>query len=241
MYRILDVDCTIETLRVLNQRIEERFPDSGLSRVCKEVHLIARETKERILWTGKRLTSIWVAVVIVVACTIAGLGYMFETSLPDDNAAKHSFEEIDAAANVLILSGAFLFWLTSLESRIKRRRLLSSLHDLRSVSHVVDMHQLTKDPSQLLTTAEGQTQSSPRRSLTAFELTRYLDYCSELLSLVAKLAALYAQTSSDGIVLQAVNDVEQLTTSLNRMIWQKIMMLDNDVDELAKKQPLSPR
>jgi len=72
-------------------------------------------------------------------------------------------------------------------------------------------------------------------------LTRYLDYCSELLSLVAKLAALYAQTSSDGIVLQAVNDVEQLTTSLNRMIWQKIMMLDNDVDELAKKQPLGPR
>jgi hypothetical protein len=60
-------------------------------------------------------------------------------------------------------------------------------------------------------------------------LTRYLDYCSELLSLVGKLAALYAQSTSDPVVLQAVNDIEQLTNGLARKIWQKIMMLDDDV------------
>ena len=31
--------------------------------------------------------------------------------------------------------------------------------------------------------------SSPKRLLSPFELTRYLDYCSEMLSLAAKVAA----------------------------------------------------
>ena len=34
------------------------------------------------------------------------------------------------------------------------------------------------------------TESSPRSSLTSFELFRYLDYCSELLAHVGKLGAL---------------------------------------------------
>ena len=40
--------------------------------------------------------------------------------------------------------------------------------------------------------------------MTPFELTRYLDYCSEMLSLTAKIAALYAQSSSDAVVIDAV-------------------------------------
>ena len=99
--------------------------------------------------------------------------------------------------------------------------------------HVIDMHQLTKDPSQLINSAEQRTASSPARSLTPFQLTRYLDYCSELLSLVGKLAALYAQSTSDPVVLQAVNDIEQLTNGLSRKIWQKIMMLDDDIPATA--------
>lgn len=63
-------------------------------------------------------------------------------------------EELDAGFNVLILFGASLFFLLSLESRIKRHHILQALHELRSISHVIDMHQLTKDPSQLLGSAE---------------------------------------------------------------------------------------
>ena len=62
--------------------------------------------------------------------------------------------------------------------------------------------------------------------LTPFELTRYLDYCSEMLALLSKLAALHTQHFNDPVTLEAVNDVENLTQGLARTIWQKIMILD---------------
>ena len=87
------------------------------------------------------------------------------------------------------------------------------------------MHQLTKDPDQLLASTTA-TASSPERSLTRQELGRYLDYCSELLSLTGKLAALYAERLGDPVILQSVDQVEDLTTGLSNKIWQKIMILD---------------
>jgi hypothetical protein len=59
-------------------------------------------------------------------------------------------------------------------------------------------------------------------------LGRYLDYCSEMLSLVGKLAALYVQKFDDPVALAAVNEVEDLTTGLSRKIWQKIMIINSD-------------
>ena len=60
----------------------------------------------------------------------------------------------------------------------------------------------------------------------SFELGRYLDYCSELLSLSAKGAAVIAQRFDDPPVLAAVNEIEALTSGLSRKIWQKLMILD---------------
>jgi hypothetical protein len=58
------------------------------------------------------------------------------------------------------------------------------LHRLRSIAHVVDMHQLTKDPDFALRST-APTAASPERTLSQSELARYLDYCSELLASVA--------------------------------------------------------
>ena len=98
------------------------------------------------------------------------------------------------------------------------------LHQLRSVAHVVDMHQLTKDPELVLNPIEA-TDSSPVRTLSRDQLERYLDYCAELLALTSKLAALHAQRLQDPVVLEAVNDLENLTSDLARKIWQKITIL----------------
>ena len=57
-------------------------------------------------------------------------------------------------------------------------------------------------------------------------MLRYLDYCSEMLSITGKLAALFAQSVNDEVVIEAVNDVETLGSNLSRKIWQKITMLD---------------
>jgi hypothetical protein len=60
------------------------------------------------------------------------------------------------------------------------------------------------------------------RQLDHIELVRYLDYCSEMLSLAAKVAAVYAQSTRDPTVVAASSDLQQLTANLSSKIWQKI-------------------
>lgn len=238
MYRKLDPQKTIATLKTLANRIDERFPGASLNGVCKDLSAIAEETCGRIAWVSRPYKAIRLAVILVIAAA-AGLGwFVIQPILANQD--KFSLEELDAGTNTIVVTGAALFFLFSLESRMKRARVLHAIDELRAVSHVIDMHQLTKDPSQLLSTGGKRTKSSPQRTLTPFQLTRYLDYCSEMLSLVGKLAALYAQSTSDSVVLQAVNDIETLTNGISRKIWQKIMILDDDLDEEAARENRVP-
>jgi len=96
------------------------------------------------------------------------------------------------------------------------------------------MHQLTKDPERLMSPRED-TPSSPERVMSAPELGRYLDYCSELLALTSKIAALFVQQFNDPVVLSTVNEVETLVTGLSGKIWQKITLLDR-----PSPSPVSP-
>ncbi len=61
-----------------------------------------------------------------------------------------------------------------------------------------------------------------------------------MLSLIGKLAALYAQSIPDSVVMQAVNDIETLTNGLSRSIWQKIMILDDDLHRNPSASPDEP-
>ena len=63
------------------------------------------------------------------------------------------------------------------------------------------------------------------REMAVEDLESYLDYCSEMLSIVSKLAALYAQNLDDAVVLSAVDEVEGLASRLSSKIWQKIIIL----------------
>ena len=103
-----------------------------------------------------------------------------------------------------VFVGIAIWFFLSLESRLKRRRALRAVHELRSIAHIVDMHQLTKDPERL-SSSEPDTASSPVRELSREQLGRYLDYCSELLSVTSKLAALYVQYSNDPVVLDTAH------------------------------------
>jgi hypothetical protein len=102
---------------------------------------------------------------------------------------------------------------------------LRAIRELRSISHVIDMHQLTKDPH-VVRHPGSDTASSPVRELSGFDLCRYLDYCSELLSIVGKLGALYGERLNDGVVLGAVDEIQDLTIGLTHKIWQKIALVD---------------
>ena len=132
----------------------------------------------------------------------------------------------EPGATSIVLLAIGVYSTITLETRFKRRATLRALYRLRSIIHIVDMHQLTKDPEFALWPAGTATASSPRRTLTRFELVRYLDYCSEMFALSSKVAALYAEHLHDAVVLEAVNDIESLAAGLSNKVWQKIMILE---------------
>lgn len=225
-YRTLDKDRIIATATLLEKRIGERFPDSSLRNVAKELVALASDIGERTAELEKPI--VWLRVVTVLA--VAGAAAMFAmvgTVLSFDRISTGAFDFVqglEASLNTLVFAGVGFWTLVTLEERFKRKRALDGLHALRSVIHIIDMHQLTKDPA-VLQAGFKPTKSSPSRTLTRAELTRYLDYCSELLSITGKLAALYAQALNDAVVVDAVNDIENLGTNLSRKIWQKIMLV----------------
>ncbi|HYG80093.1 MAG TPA: hypothetical protein VD861_06880, partial [Pyrinomonadaceae bacterium] len=217
----------VGTIETLCRRIDERFPDSGLRKVCRELLTVAGESQERSAWIARphralRLVT-WLLVGLIVLAMAAVLA---NSAWPRGGFDLIALVQVsEAGLNVTILLGAAVLFLATVEVRIKRGRALKAIHELRALAHVIDMHQLTKDPERLLPRGK-QTPSSPKQSLRAPELIRYLDYCSEMLSLIGKLAALYVQKFDDPVALAAVNEVEELTTGLSRKIWQKIMILN---------------
>jgi len=227
-YRSLDPHKVIATISALQKRITERFPGAGLGEVCAELNAIAQHNSARAEAIGRRniplralvfallVGGMWLLVRIAMLITVS-------TSATADNVYS-VLQGVEAAMNIIALMGATLFFLITIEDRLKRRRALTALHELRSIVHVIDMHQLTKDPT-TLTEGGADTESSPKRTMSAYDLGRYLDYCSEMLSLIAKVAALYAQSSKDSVVIAAASDIGQITTNLSNKIWQKITLV----------------
>ena len=226
-YRTLDVEAILETVRRLERRISERFPSSSLLSVCHELVKLAQDVQERAKAIAAPNVALRASVYIIILAGVVGLLIIaFSVKFQIGSAELLSvLQAVEAAANIVVLLGAALFFLISLETRFKRNRSLRDLNVFRSIAHVIDMHQLTKDPSSVLA-GDHATASSPERTMTPFELTRYLDYCSEMLSLTSKLAAVYAQNLPDPVVIDAVYDIESLTTDLSQKIWQKITIVD---------------
>lgn len=230
VYRELDPERISETSAILQRRIEERFPNSGLSRIAGELTLVAKAAEQVSAWLARPIIWLRFAVALGVAILaflvlaallsvrldLAGIGFL------------ESAQGVEAAVNDLVFVAIAIYFLLGVEARLKRARALKELHVLRSMAHVVDMHQLTKDPERLTQGERGgsDTASSPRRDMTSFQLTRYLDYSSELLAILSKVAAIYVQRFNDAETLRAAGDIEDLTVGLSRNIWQKIMILD---------------
>jgi hypothetical protein len=230
MYQSLDAQRIVETSQSLHQRIAERFPGSGLSRVAQELLEVSERAAAISRWLAKPHRALRIlagAGIVALVGVVVGAVCSVEVK-PAFSSIAELLQGLDAALNEIVALGLTVFFLVTLENRLKRRRALKAIHVLRSMAHIIDMHQLTKDPERTLD-RKRDTVSSPKRPLTPFELIRYLDYCSELLSILSKIAALYVQKFDDPVTLSAVNDVEELTNGLSRKIWQKIMILDRVV------------
>ncbi len=223
---LLHADQIVLTIERLIARIAERFPGSGLGSVGSRLLSIANQAASRAEWIERPIYSLRIASALLVLLILAGIAATFvNLKIPEGGIGVMEFIQVlEAGINDVVLIGAGIFFLTTFENRLKRKRALEALHELRSVAHIIDMHQLTKDPEHSLGRATS-TPSSPKGHMEPGDLARYLDYCSEMLSLTGKIAALYAQTFQDSVAMAAVNEIEDLTTGLARKIWQKLMVL----------------
>lgn len=225
-YLKLDAAELMDTIETLRRRIEERFPGSGLGQVCGQLVATARAGSERAAEIARPIRPLRVASGALAVLLVVGIALIMTVLRPrmGEFELGQFIQALEASLNALVLIGAAIFFLVTAETRIKRRRALSALHELRAIAHIIDMHQLTKDPERAVGEAPD-TESSPQRTLTKVELGRYLDYCSEMLSLTGKVAALYVQGFDDDVALRAVNEIEDLTTGLSQKVWQKMMIL----------------
>jgi xanthine dehydrogenase molybdopterin-binding subunit B len=239
-------DRIVATIELLGQRIEERFPDTGLRNVCEDVLAIAKNMETRTAWIGRpviwlRITT-WLVVVAVIAIVVGPIVWVVMNSNDSNPLVVDGLAEViqltEAGINDVVLIGAAIFFVLTLETRYKRQRALQALHEIRSIAHVIDMHQLTKDPHRILgNETYKQTTLSPKLEMSRFELHRYLDYCSEMLALLGKIAAVYVQEFDDGVALASAAEIETLTTGLSRKIWQKIAILatvEQDADDAPR-------
>lgn len=219
MYETLSPDRIVETIARLRARIDEAFPESGLGRVCGELLAAAQAAQARAAQLTAPNWPLRIGVSIVVLGGIAAQIAALQVLHPERIEADIGFlSTLEAGTNLLLLSGGAVWFLLSIEERIKRRRALDALHRLRSLAHIVDMHQLTKDPTLLM-------RDDAPRPMNRDQLVRYLDGCADMLALIGKLAALHAERMRDPVVMDTVTEIESLTTDLARKIWQKIVMI----------------
>ncbi len=227
----------VKTINTLEGRIEERFPDSSLRKVCHELAEVSERMVERSAWIGKPILwlraitwFICITIIVVTALTFFALGVSQEdfSSLQGSLDLSTVVTLTEAAINDVLLIGAAIFFIFTIEKRYKRARALKALHELRSIAHIIDMHQLTKDPHRIMAkrlfTGQGL---SPKLNMTPFQLRRYLDYCSEMLALTGKIAAVYVQQFDDAVAIGSASELDTLTAGLSSKIWQKIQILES--------------
>lgn len=229
-YSVLSADELQSTIARLGLRIDDRFPGSGLSRVCERLHRASLETAGTIEWISTPNYALRFSLAALLFLSLGILLYALSGLKIKETgfSLAELVQMTEAGLNEVVIIGAGVVFMVTLEGRRKRGRVISSVNRLRCLAHIIDMHQLTKDPDGAAGISQP-TPNSPRRVLTSMELGRYLDYCSEMLSLCGKLAFLYIQDFDDPEANNAVNEFESLTTGLSRKIWQKIMIINGEM------------
>ena len=233
-YRALDRTQIIGTLQHLSERIDQRFPGSGLAAVAREFLALGKfcadesDDISRPHWPIRIGTAVLIVIVIAFAAFLLTQPLTTATPLAFETLSDY-LQAVEAAVNEAVFLAVAFWFLGSLEGRLKRRRALAAIHQLRSIAHVVDMHQLTKDPYSVTAEPPAEQTHSGRRLMTQQDLGRYLDHCSEMLSLTTKVAALFVQQSDDPQILAAVDEVSGLTNGLTSKIWQKLTILDAEM------------
>jgi hypothetical protein len=223
-YRHLRADQLIKTAERVAGRVKERFADSSLADLAGTVVSLTREALEQ-AERIQRPNWLLRGVLLALAALVLAGGVAVALSLRGQGTPlTRVMEFMRATSGGAVYLGVVLVFFVTLEIRFKRRKAVRAVHELRALAHIIDMHQLAKDPERLVGGANGSHE--PGKVLSAEAMGHYLNYCTELLALVSKIGQLYVQDFPDGTALAAVDHFETLATGLSQKIWQKLMILD---------------
>lgn len=229
----LDASSVRATVVRLDQRIGARFPTRNLRVLPGQLIQVIDHLQQRQATWRSRRRALELACRLLIALTVVGLlvGLVLiatQTTPSDEPQGWAWLSVFESLVNDVVFAGIAVYFLWALPERLQRRGDLATLQRLRSLAHVIDMHQLTKDPERLRDDFHSTAQTVPL-GLTAIELANYLDYCSELLSMVGKTAALFGEDTEDRITLSTITGIEDLTNQLSGKIWTKIGLLPSAV------------
>jgi len=185
MYRNLNADLIVDTCRMTQKRVSDRFTDSGLSKVAGEIVLVSEQAAGLETWLSKPhlpLRALAGVGIVSIFIIIASVAMHIKVSMTVGNIGEF-LQGLDAAINEVVFIGIAAFFFLTLETRLKRQRALKSIRELRSLAHIIDMHQLTKDPERIAEPI-SDTARIAKRPQNPAELIRYLDHCSDLLALI---------------------------------------------------------
>ena len=221
MFKNLDIDKVTAAIELLRLRVQERFPTANLLNVCNELKELSNNAKANIQHLNKPYVYFRIIFSFLIILTIVLITYtIWHISSQDLPSNFQSFiATSEALMNELVMIGAAFYFIGKFENSLKQKKILYALQELRTIIHVIDLHQLTKDPAPIL---QNNSEHSPERALSKSELNSYLDYCSEMLSLTSKVAATYGFNCNDQIVLETIHNIEVLSGTLSNKIWQKI-------------------
>ena len=143
--RAADVQATADRLVL---RIRARFPTRNLTKVAEQLAVVASEaekTRHPPWWVRPlRIASIVVIAVLVVITVVSLAALVGE--LVGAGSTLTWLQAVETVVNDVVFVGITVIFLWLLPAHLERRRILAELHRLRSLAHVIDMYQLTKDP-----------------------------------------------------------------------------------------------
>ena len=120
----LDAGAVSKTIELLSRRVDERFPGSGLSGIGRQLERIAGQARARAAAIARPIAGVRVTVALLILLIAAGLaGTVGSLRRPREPIEAFQFVQVlESGINDVVLVGAGIFFLLTLETRIKRRR-----------------------------------------------------------------------------------------------------------------------
>lgn len=219
----LDPVKIIEIAESLSQRIAKKWPESQLAALAAGLAQLARDTEQRVLQARRPILAIRIASFVTAGLILLGLGNVLwyllrRVHLTLVVGSGELLEAADSGINVVALLAAGMWLLITLEARIRSKKVLESIQELREFIHVIDVTQLYHTPK--MYHENGASPDIPQ----SFD-HNYLIFCGQMLAVISNLAALYTRGEGNESVLRAASDVQMLAIAKTEKLYSKADMV----------------